>query len=60
MFKIDGMCSDAFGKKYQVIKSMPVRGTQFFVVIVIGSKTTDQYIIDVIAGQGADIVNRRI
>ena len=48
--KIDSVCSGAFGKKYQVIKRMPVGGAQVFMVMEVGGKAADQYIISAIAG----------
>ena len=47
-FKVDCMRSGAFGKKHQVIKGMPVRSAQVFMMIEIGCETADQYI----AGSG--------
>jgi len=55
--KIDGVGTGAFGKKHQVIKGMPVRGAQVFMMFKIGCKATDQYIIGPVWRKGADIVD---
>ena len=47
--KIDGVGSGAFGKKHQVIKGVPVRGAQVFMIIEIWGKTADQDITDPIS-----------